>query len=135
MEKNASDVAALIGGLPRTFKRSEPKKNMPQSEKVRVVAGLLLTRLYRDGGASVEGLEQDAAGRVTGRLALTLGAGVGGRGGMRIIRGPAGDVVLCSDNVLNLLEHLGREGLERWLAQEGIPLAEFGEWLRGLPSV
>ncbi len=47
---------------------------MPQEEKVRFIAGLTLTRLFRDGGVTVEQLEQDAAGRVTGRLSLTLGA-------------------------------------------------------------
>ncbi len=54
---------------------------------------------------------------------------------MRILRGPGGDVLCCRDNALNLLERLGRDGFEQWLAQEKVALAEFDAWLQGLPSV
>ena len=134
MAKTTNDIGGFFGGLPKGFKMAEAKKSMPQQAKVRIVAGLTLSRLYRDGGVSVEQLEEDAAGSVTGRLALTLGAGVGGKGGMRIIRNSAG-VLCCRDNALNLLQHLGREGFERWLSQEAVALAEFEAWLQGLPSV
>jgi hypothetical protein len=135
MAKSTVDVGGFYGDLPRDYKKAEPKKSMSQEVKVRILAGLTLTRLFRDGGVTVDQLEQDAAGRVTGRLSLTLGAGVGGKGGMRVLRGPGGAVLCCRDNVLNLLERLGRDGFEKWLAQEKVALAEFDAWLQSLPSV
>ena len=83
MSESTTGLGGFFGALPRDYKTAQPKKSMPQEEKVRFIAGLTLTRLFRDGGVTVEQLEQDAAGRATGRLSLTLGAGVGGKGGMR----------------------------------------------------
>jgi hypothetical protein len=135
MSESTTSVGGFFGALPRDFKTAQPKKSMSQEVKVRILAGLTLTRLFRDGGVTVEQLEQDAAGRVTGRLSLTLGAGVGGKGGMRVLRGPGGAVLCCRDNALNLLERLGRDGFEQWLVQEKVTLAEFESWLQTLPSV
>ena len=34
---------------------------------------------------------------------MTVGVGIGGRGGMRLLRGPGGQLPCCRDNALNLI--------------------------------
>lgn len=65
---------------------------------------------------------------------VNVGAGVGGTGGMELLRDRAGTFLLYRDNVVNLLRHLGQDAFERWLAAEGVGVEEFGKWLQSQPG-
>lgn len=133
MAKPTNDLGDFLSGLP-TFQVAPPKpKALTQEEKVRRLAGPILTRLFRDGTCRIEDLEADAREHgISGRLSVTLGAGVGGKGGMRAFC-DGGQVVPCKDNVLNCISRLGRERFARWLADAGVELAAFQGWLNRLP--
>lgn len=130
-----SDLNQFCRNLPRDYKTAMHSRTMSQDEKVKIVAAALLTRLHRDGSCTIADLETDLAERVTGRLGLTLGAGVGGRGGMRVLRDRAGNVIACRDNALNLLDRLGADGLHAWLTAASVDLAAFQSWLASLPQI
>jgi hypothetical protein len=132
MEKNLASISSYFAGLPTECKTAEPP--LPRAVKVRIIARAALNRLYRHGSCSIKELEADAAGRISGRLALILGAGASGRGGMRVIRDRGGHLVLCRDNVFNLLRHLGEWGFKQRLADENVDFADFEAWLDKLPS-
>jgi hypothetical protein len=118
----------FFSNLPKFQVAPPSPKSLPQEEKVRRVAGAILTRFYSDGVCRLEDLEADAAKLgVTGRLRVTVGAGIGGRGGLRCFC-DAGHVVLCKDNVLICIDRLGRERFARWLTDNGVELGEFQDW-------
>ncbi|MFO0848326.1 MAG: hypothetical protein U0871_07190 [Gemmataceae bacterium] len=128
-------VAGFFGELPDDYKKAERKKPMTQQEKNRTLAGLILTGLFRDGTYSVSRLEEDAARiGITGRVNVNVGAGVGGKGGMELLRDRAGTFLLCWDNVRNLLRHLGQDPFGQWMEAEGVGLDEFGKWMESLKA-
>lgn len=130
-----NSVAGFFGELPDDFKKAERRKPMTQQEKNRTLAGLILSGLYRDGTYSVARLEEEAGlAGITGRVNVNVGAGVGGTGGMELLRDRAGTFLLCRDNVVNLLRHLGQDAFERWLAAAGVGVEEFGKWLQSQPA-
>jgi hypothetical protein len=135
MAKQVNDLNAFFGSLPKFQVAPPSPKSMPQEEKARRVAGTILTRFYSDGVCRLEDLEADAAKLgVTGRIRVTVGAGIGGRGGLRCFC-DAGHVVLCKDNVLICIDRLGREWFARWLADNNAELGEFQGWLDRQPSI
>jgi hypothetical protein len=135
MAKQVNDLNAFFGSLPKFQVAPPSPKAMPQEEKAKRVAGAILTRFYRDGVCMLEDLEADAPKLgVTGRLRVTVGAGIGGRGGLRCFC-DAGQVVLCKDNVLICIDRLGRERFAKWLADNQVELAEFQSWLERQPSI
>lgn len=130
-----NSVADFLGSLPDDYKKAERKKPMTQQEKNRTLAGLILSGLYRDGTYSVARLEEDADRiGITGRVNVNVGAGVGGTGGMELLRDRAGTFLLYRDNVVNLVRHLGKDAFEAWLAAEGVGLDEFGKWMQSLSA-
>lgn len=114
-----NNVAGFLGGLAADYKRAERRKSMTQEQTNRTLAVLVLSGFYRDGTYSVARLEGDAAETgITGRVNVNVGAGVGGKGGMELLRDRAGTFLMARDNVLNLLRHLGADAFERWLSSE-----------------
>lgn len=135
MAKPANDLNSFFSNLPKFQVAPPSPKAMPQEEKTRRVAGAILTRLYHDGMCRLEDLEADATKLgVTGRIRVTVGAGIGGRGGLRCFC-DAGQVVLCKDNMLICIDRLGRERFAKWLADNGVELSEFQGWLERHPSI
>lgn len=128
-----NNISGFFRSLPADYKKAKRKKPQTQEEKNRTLAALVLTGLYREGTYSVARLEGDAAETgITGRVNVNVGAGVGGRGGMELLRDRAVTFLFVRDNVLNLLRHLGADAFERWLEAEGVE--EFRKWLESLPG-
>ena len=125
----------FLGGLPDL--RVAPAKPTPlsQEEKVRRLAGPILTRLYRDGVCRIDDLDAEAPRLgISGRLALTLGKGVGGKGGMKLFL-DGGQVVPCQNNAKVCIDRLGRERLAAWLADNGVSVEQFKTWFKRQPAI
>lgn len=135
MAKPVNDLSSFFSNLPKFQVAPPSPKAMSQEEKSRRVAGAILKRFHRDGVCLLEDLEADAPTLgVTGRLRVTVGAGIGGKGGLRCFC-DAGQVVLCKDNVLICIDRLGRERFAKWLTDNGVELGEFQDWLDHQPSI
>src|SRR5262245_7954741 len=98
MAKNQTDIGTFFGGLPK-FRLAPPNpKSLPQAEKARRLGAAILKRLYEDGTCLIDDLEADAPTLgISGRVRVTLGAGVGGKGGLQVFC-DGGHVVLIKDN-------------------------------------
>jgi hypothetical protein len=128
-----------IGGktltVPQHFKTAIKRKAMPQREKVALLATVIMTCLYRNGNCTIDDLEMQVADRISGRLNVTIGKGVGGKGGMNLLRGSDGSITLCRDNVTNLLHILGDDGRNKWAESIPVAVEELQSWLDSLPKV
>ncbi|MHB8864399.1 MAG: hypothetical protein ACYC6N_18505 [Pirellulaceae bacterium] len=108
---------------------------MTQEEKIFALILFILLRLFRNGCCSEADVEADAvAAGMKGRTELQLSCGLGGKGGLLLLRDKK-NVLLCRDNILNCITRLGAARFDAWLAKEGISEEEFGAWFQKLPSV
>jgi len=129
-----SEVSSYVAGLGQ-FRVAPRKQARSQEEKVAVLCGLVLEALFRAGACPIDGLEAAVIERgFTGRVRVTLGAGIGGRGGLNAFCAGA-QVVLCKDNVLNCVTRLGPERFQQWLQAAGVSLADFQAWLQRQQSI
>jgi len=128
-------IGGITMSVPQQFKKQKKRKQMSQQEKVELLAGVVLTRLFSNGTCTIEELGELTAGKITGRLNVTLGAGVGGQGGMNLLRSNDGRIMLCRDNVLNLLHLLGPDAFGKWAESETVTSETFQTWFDRLPLV
>ena len=135
MDKKTDALDDFLGGLPDLRVAPPKPRPLPQEEKVRRLAGAVLARLHRDGACRVGDLEADAPRLgVTGRLDLTLGGGVAGKGGMNLFL-DGGQVVPCQNNAKVCIDRLGRERLSEWLAGNGLSVGQLEAWFKRQPAV
>lgn len=120
--------------LDESFKKDDRGPGNSLDAKLRVMLPALLTAMHKDGWADLDKLEA-ANPLVSGRWRLTAGAGVAGKGGLRLIR--QGTVVKAwRDNVINCADRLRKldvSALERWVKSVGLTPESFAAWVGTLP--
>jgi hypothetical protein len=123
---NVEALAAMQFQVAAKGSRSSPEAT------ARAVALAVLSRLFRDGECSTAAVQEDVA-HLTKRADVVMGCGISNQGGLNLHRS-GGQVELLRDNALIIYHRVGKTAFEGWLAEQGITLDQFGEWLTGLEA-